>query len=102
MKHTRTFLSWALGVASVTALTLTSACSTSRILGAQDHGAMPVTHVEILKSSNFIFWSSAEHVFLLCRDAGTDLICQRECGGPQELECPTSTVSDGIQSSNVR
>ena len=79
-----------------------SACTTYQIRSAESHPTMPLVKLETLKTTNMFFWASVEHQFWMCQDAGDDLVCERSCGGGQDLECPMSTFGDNAMTSNTR
>ena len=81
---------------------LTVGCTRYAIRGASDHQDYKVTALEVTKMTNHVFWTSAEHVFWMCRDEGDTLVCKRRCGGDTDLECPAATGGMGGITSNVR
>jgi hypothetical protein len=83
-------------------LTVISGCATQRILSIQDHPTLPLTKVETMKTKSFLFASSAEHQFWLCKDEGESMSCDLECGGNNDLTCPQGILTGGTTTSNVQ
>ena len=75
-----------LAAVGVTAL-LSTACTTTRVVGIDAHPAAPALHVEsqLWQGRTLLgteFWS--------CVDQGTQIVCQRVCGPKMELRCPAA------------
>ncbi len=79
-----------------------TACTTYQIRSAESHGTMPVMKLETIRTTYLLFLAEVEHQFWMCQDTGDDLLCERSCGGRQDLQCPTSTYSDGAMTTNTR
>jgi hypothetical protein len=80
-----------------------TACISRRIIAFDDHPKLPVTSMEVLKHTNYLFIQTDEHQFYLCQDTGSALSCNLQCGGPKnDLVCPKSTSNGRNTTSNVR
>lgn len=82
---------------------LTTGCVTRNIISFEDHQKQPVTSMEVIKTTNYVFYRTAEHQFYLCQDTGSALTCNLQCGGKTDLTCPKAmTNGNRGASSNVR
>ncbi len=89
-------------VFALSSLAFSSACTTYQIRSAESHDKMPVLKLETIRTSNWFFWAEIEHQFWMCQDSGDDLLCERSCGGRQDIECPTSSFSGSAMTTNTR
>lgn len=94
MRHLLLFAS-ALAIAA-------TGCTMYQIRSAESHGTMPVMKLETIRTTQILFITEVEHQFWMCQDTGDDLLCERSCGIDQDLQCPTSTYSDGAMTTNTR
>ena len=81
---------------------LSSGCVRYQVMTAEDHGQLPVTQLETIKTTNYLVFFTQEHQFWLCEDRGESLVCDRRCGGKTDLECPSLSAGWGGISTNVR
>jgi len=79
-----------------------TACTTYQIRSAESHATMPLLKLETFQTTYLVFWATVEHQFWMCQDAGDDLLCERSCGGGQDLQCPMSTYDSNAMTTNTR
>ncbi len=78
-------------------------CMKRTLIGFEDHPKQPYTAVELLEEhNNWIFGTTVEHRFVMCKDSGNQIVCSRSCGGAKEIECPKGALTTLAASSNVR
>jgi len=88
---------------TVIALLSTQAGCTKRyLLTAEDHPKANLVAAEFLETKNYLFFSSTEHRFVVCKDTGDALVCSRTCGGAREIQCPMGELSSLSAKTNVR
>lgn len=85
----------------IVATTVLGGCTVYRIKSAEDHGKLPVTKLELERTTNFYFYAEVVHEFWICEDKGDDLLCVASCG-TRDLECPTSVYNANGMSSNTQ
>ena len=68
-------------------------CIKRTIIGFADHPKHELTELEVMKTGFYVFYASAEHMFLSCTDDDKQLTCKRQCGGETDLQCPAATAA---------
>jgi hypothetical protein len=86
------------------ALLALNGCSTYRVMAFKDHPQGAATRFETMKTTSYVgLYSTAEHIFWMCKDKEDVLECERRCGSGTDLECPSASASAmGGISTNVR
>lgn len=88
---------------AMAALSLSSTgCVKQTILRFEDHPKFPVTSMEVFVSKNYYVFSTAEHRFYMCNDAGEKLMCKRSCGDSLDVGCPGFVATGYGGGTNVR
>jgi hypothetical protein len=96
------------GVILLAALSLASmlgGCATvRRITAINEHPTQPVLFLETMDRTNFLGVTvQVQHVFWQCVERSGTLVCQRQCGLPnQDFSCPTAVATSTGVSTNVR
>lgn len=87
----------------VLALSVTSmGCVTRTITRFEDNPKQPVTALELVKNSYYVFYASSVYQFYLCQDTGDKLICELSCDGKNDSVCPMGATAGGVVTTNVR
>ena len=86
---------------AVTALG-TTGCVSRTMLSFEDHPSYPVTDLEVFETRSYYVYSTHEHQFFSCADAGDKLVCKRTCGGQLDVQCPNDVSSSYGGKTNVR
>jgi hypothetical protein len=79
-----------------------SGCMKRTLLTFEDHPKQAFTAVEVLEEKNYWITRTAEHRFLMCKDAGNQLVCARSCGNAKDVQCPMGALTTLTRSTNVR
>lgn len=78
-------------------------CTKRHMITFEDNAKHPYVEVEILEKKDYLLWSSVEHRFDMCKDAGDKLVCKRLCGAGADVQCPKGELNSiGMASTNVR
>lgn len=86
----------------VLATTVLGGCTVYRIKSAEDHDKMPITKLELVRTTNYYFYAEVVEEFWICEDVGDDLMCIASCGS-RDLECPTATYNaNGMATTNTQ
>ncbi len=80
----------------------TTGCVTRTITRFEDNPKQPVTALELVKTSYYVFYGKAVYQFYLCQDTGDKLVCELSCDGKNDSVCPMGTNSAGVVTTNVR
>lgn len=97
----RTHISLMLAITLLVSLAM-SGCFSRRLVSFQTHPEKDVLLMETVDHHDYWLLSDHEHVYWSCTEEGTNLRCQRRCGGSTELACPQTSYFQSSAGTNIR
>ena len=77
-------------------------CVTRTITRFEDNQKAPVTALEMVKRTSYVFAGTYAYQFYLCQDTGDKLVCEISCDGKNDAVCPKAGTSGNSTTTNVR